>query len=510
MTLLKGSKYSSKSYFVFLNVQRQMSQDGRALRRKNTSFFMLLILLLSSISLFIPAVQSVALPWYLSVSPETVYIEPPTCWATFEVNVEGDSYGNNIQIFCMYRGTSLGNIYIDKVLEKSGLPAPFQTTVIVESAWALAGETRQLEVWALEEGEGFAPWDGRNPDIHHQLAVINVVVVDTGVEICKGTPPTPTTRPPTTPPPYTPTPYTPTPYTPPPPYDWWHWWRWENWWYRWSWRWPWIVQQPFDFTIEASPNTQSIKAGQSATYTVTIKLISGNSQVVEIIITGLPGGTTNTFTPQTSNPTFTSNLEISTDTSASTGTYQLTITGAGGGKIHSTTAILAIDVSKTASTLTTSATPSTLNLKDSVSISGSLTPAQTAMVELIYQRPDGFEMTKRVTTTGTGTYTDAVQPDMPGMWSVKSRWQGDEKYFPTESSAANFLVQASEESPWPLLIVVILIALVIVIIALVIRKRRGTSVRKLNGSQGSEKFCVKCGSEIPQGSTYCMKCGAKA
>jgi ribosomal protein L40E len=95
------------------------------------------------------------------------------------------------------------------------------------------------------------------------------------------------------------------------------------------------------------------------------------------------------------------------------------------------------------------------------------------------------------------------------MWSVKSRWQGDEKYFPTESQAANFFVQAPQQSSWPLLIAVILIALVIVIAALVIKKRGRAAVRKTSITQISKRYCAKCGSEIPEGSTYCMKCGEK-
>jgi len=466
---------------------------------------LLLLTFLGSTGTILPVVGQAISPlqpcnWKLSVSPQEVHIRPPDCWAAIDVDVVGDSCGNNIIIFIQYRGISLGNVYIDKkVGEKPGLPASYRTTVFLEAPWTLEGQERELEVWALEEG----PWGFAypNPDEHHKLVVISVVVDKTGAERCIEGTPTPTTTP--TPPPTTT--YT-TTYTPTPPYDWWRW-RWP--WDWWGWRWPWIVQQPFDFTIEVAPNTQSIKAGQSATYTVTIELVSGSSQPVALSINGLPGGSTQTFTTQSGNPTFTSSLTVSTETSASAGTYPLTVTGAGGGKIHSATATLAIGVSKTASTLTTTATPSTLSPEESVSVSGTLTPSQATTVELIYQRPDGFEMTKHLTTTSTGTYTDTVKPEMPGMWSVKSRWQGDEKYFPTESSAANFFVQAPQQSPWPLLIAVIIVALVIVIAALVIRKLGRPAVRKTSITQISRRHCTKCGLEIPEGSTYCMKCGER-
>ncbi len=469
---------------------------------------LLLILLGSTGTIFSGVWSRVPTPecsWSLVVSPQEVHIQPPNCWAVINVEVVGDSCGNPIMIFAQYRGVSLGNIFIDKkVGEKPGLLPPYLTTVVLESAWTLGGEERELEVWALEEG----PWVFAypNPDEHHKLSIVRVVVDKTGVRECRRPLPTPTTRPPPTPTKPTPTPYTPTPtYTTPPPYDWW---RWHWFWGWWGWLWPWTLQQPFDFNIDVEPKTQSIKASQSATYTVTVKLISGSSQPITLSTTGLPGGSTYTFTAQSGNPTFTSNLKISTETSTSTGTYQLTITGAGGGKIHSATVVLSIDVYKTASTLTVTATPSTLNPGEPVTVSGALAPAQATRIMLIYQRPDGFEMTKNIITTSTGTYVDTVKPDMPGMWSVKSSWQGDEKHFPTESSAANFYVQP-QENPWPPIVALIIIAVIVIILALILIKRHRITSKKAGAAKISERYCAKCGSEIPEGSLYCMKCGEK-
>jgi ribosomal protein L40E len=48
-----------------------------------------------------------------------------------------------------------------------------------------------------------------------------------------------------------------------------------------------------------------------------------------------------------------------------------------------------------------------------------------------------------------------------------------------------------------------------VIAALVIKKRGRAAVRKTSITQISKRYCAKCGSEIPEGSTYCMKCGEK-
>lgn len=99
-----------------------------------------------------------------------------------------------------------------------------------------------------------------------------------------------------------------------------------------------------DFSISVSPTSQAIKAGSSASFTVTIKSIDGFSQLVELSLGGavLPHATV-TFSPSAVTPapegTAQSILTISTTSDFTPGDYQLQVTGwyAGslGSKIHS-------------------------------------------------------------------------------------------------------------------------------------------------------------------------------
>jgi len=119
-----------------------------------SNLVLLLLVLLGSTGTILPGVRSLVptpeCSWSLAVSPQEVHIRPPDCWAAIDVEVIGDSCGDNIIIFVQYRGTSLGNILIDKkVGEKPGLPASYRTTVYLEAPWTLEGEERELEVWAL-------------------------------------------------------------------------------------------------------------------------------------------------------------------------------------------------------------------------------------------------------------------------------------------------------------------------------------------------------------------------
>ena len=110
-----------------------------------------------------------------------------------------------------------------------------------------------------------------------------------------------------------------------------------------------------DFTIAASPSSQSVAAGAGSSYTATVSALNGFSGVVSLAASGLPAGATASFSPASITASGTSTLNVTTAASTPTGTYALTLTGTSGSLTHST------GVSLTVSALpdfTLSATPS--------------------------------------------------------------------------------------------------------------------------------------------------------
>ncbi|HEV8402947.1 MAG TPA: hypothetical protein VGQ31_07910 [Candidatus Limnocylindrales bacterium] len=87
-----------------------------------------------------------------------------------------------------------------------------------------------------------------------------------------------------------------------------------------------------DFSLDASPSSQTIKRGGTATYTVTIGAIGGFSGSVTLSLTGAPGGSTVTFSP---NPaTGTSTLTVQTRANTPPKSYTLTIGAVSGSLTH--------------------------------------------------------------------------------------------------------------------------------------------------------------------------------
>ena len=102
-----------------------------------------------------------------------------------------------------------------------------------------------------------------------------------------------------------------------------------------------------DFTIAASPATQTIAPGSAANYTVTVGALNGFTGSVTLSVTGLPANATASFAP--SSVTGSGNATLTVTTSASTpgGTSTLTIRGTSGTLTHSTTVQLQLTVQPT-------------------------------------------------------------------------------------------------------------------------------------------------------------------
>jgi len=94
-----------------------------------------------------------------------------------------------------------------------------------------------------------------------------------------------------------------------------------------------------DFSLSASPTSQSVKQGTAASYTVTITASNGFTGPVTLSVAGQPSGSTVTFTP---NPAITtSTMKVQTVTGVR-GTFALTITGLSGSLSRKTTATLTV------------------------------------------------------------------------------------------------------------------------------------------------------------------------
>jgi VCBS repeat-containing protein len=104
-----------------------------------------------------------------------------------------------------------------------------------------------------------------------------------------------------------------------------------------------------DFSVSASPSSQTLTTGQSVAYTATVTRINGFTEPVSMSVSGLPAGAGASWklSDGTSSSTVPSNLNSATltvQTSGATpsGTFSLTIIGASSKLSHSTTVTLVV------------------------------------------------------------------------------------------------------------------------------------------------------------------------
>lgn len=97
-----------------------------------------------------------------------------------------------------------------------------------------------------------------------------------------------------------------------------------------------------DFSISASPSSQTVRRGSQTTYTATITPVGPFSASVNFSVTGLPRRTNASFNPTSVVGSGSSTVTISVNKPAQTGTYPLTITATGGGVTHSASVTLVI------------------------------------------------------------------------------------------------------------------------------------------------------------------------
>ena len=100
-----------------------------------------------------------------------------------------------------------------------------------------------------------------------------------------------------------------------------------------------------DFSISASPSTQTIPSGHQAVYTITVNPISGLTGTIALSCSGAPTNSTCSVSPATANlqgAAVSSTVTLSPSKNVDHGTFTLTFTGAVAGGSHSTSVQLTV------------------------------------------------------------------------------------------------------------------------------------------------------------------------
>jgi hypothetical protein len=97
-----------------------------------------------------------------------------------------------------------------------------------------------------------------------------------------------------------------------------------------------------DFSLSATPASQSVPAGGSTTYTATVAPVNGFTGTVAFGVTGLPSGATATFNPASVTTSGSTTMSVATSAATPPGSYPLTIQGTSGPRTRTVNVTLVV------------------------------------------------------------------------------------------------------------------------------------------------------------------------
>jgi hypothetical protein len=168
-----------------------------------------------------------------------------------------------------------------------------------------------------------------------------------------------------------------------------------------------------DFAVAATPASQTVSPGNSATYTVNVTQTGGFTGSATLTASGLPAGASASFNP---NPTAgASTLTIQTSASTPAGSSVVTITGASGALTHTATVTLVVQGAQADFSLSATPASRTITQGASTTYAVSVTPSSgfNASVTLSASVPGASVAFSPNPTTGTSTMTVSTTSATP-------------------------------------------------------------------------------------------------
>ena len=98
-----------------------------------------------------------------------------------------------------------------------------------------------------------------------------------------------------------------------------------------------------DFSLSATPSSQSVSPGGSTSYTTTVTAVNGFAGTVTFGVGGLPAGATASFNPASVAGSGSTTLSVTTSGTTAPGSYPLTISATSGSLSHTTSVTLVVN-----------------------------------------------------------------------------------------------------------------------------------------------------------------------
>lgn len=183
-----------------------------------------------------------------------------------------------------------------------------------------------------------------------------------------------------------------------------------------------------DFSIGATPSSQSVVQGGSTNYTVTVSPLNSYTGTVTLSASGLPAGVNASFTLNqvsiTNSSSVSSSMTLTVNSSTVPGSYTVTISGTDGTLTHTTTVTLTVTAAVTGN-FSINASPasntvtrgSTTTYLVTVTPSGGFSGTVSFAVSGLPAKTSGSFSPTSVTSSGTSTLTvKATKPASKGTY----------------------------------------------------------------------------------------------
>jgi protocatechuate 3,4-dioxygenase beta subunit len=169
---------------------------------------------------------------------------------------------------------------------------------------------------------------------------------------------------------------------------------------------------------------------------------SGSDGVYEIS-SGIPTGSYTVYVSATGyQPQNKTGVSVTTGSTTSGVNFKLTkIPATQSGRISGT--VMGEDnplTSKQPSSITCIPGQTSINVGDTLSVSGGITPQVAAASVNIEYKMGSTDVTRIATTGSDGKYSDTYSPTAAGSWTVQASWAGDSQHVGASSLAASFTV----------------------------------------------------------------------